>query len=487
MYYRSGTVYIPPISAVTGSIYENDATCTQANGSAGISLATGTTPYTYQWNNGGSTAVIKNIAAGSYSVTVTDNLQCTVAKTAYVHSASPIKLSLAPTQASCLFNSDGQIAATATGGSTPYSYYWSNGETAPTDTGLSKGRYWLYVQDTAGCVQSSWVDVGYNTANTSCYCTLSGTVYVDSNSNCILDAGEAGIPNIMIHCGSLGYTFTDAYGNYSFLAPTGSYTLSEKVQSYYPLAGCQNNDISVTVTAASGCIDTNNFANVINPLHDISICTVSLNNPPVVGYQYTQRIVVENRGTVTEPNIQLGYATDGQLQLVGEAPPIFIQQDPIDLPNWYSIIDSFPTLVPGAKQTFDVSYNVPANIPINTNVVFHDTVAYAPPMSNWLHGLLARNNVNTYQTTTVGSFDPNEKEVSPVGTGVEGFIKTTDSIFTYTVRFQNCGTSMAQKVVLIDTLSSNLDFTTLVPGVFQPYLYYRYEQQWNSEVYIQQH
>jgi uncharacterized repeat protein (TIGR01451 family) len=173
---------------------------------------------------------------------------------------------------------------------------------------------------------------------------------------------------------------------------------------------------------------------------------------------------VQNNGTITEPGIQLGYANDGQLMLSGVAPSLFIQQDAVDAPNWYSITNTFPALAPGASQTFDVTYNVPANLPIGTAIDFKDTVAYATPMTNWLNDYSPWDNVNEYQTFAVGSFDPNEKEVAPIGTGEPGYIATTDSILTYTVRFQNTGTFQAYKVVVIDTLNSNLDYTTLKPG-----------------------
>src|SRR5690606_21691906 len=61
------------------------------------------------------------------------------------------------------------------------------------------------------------------------------------------------------------------------------------------------------------------------------------------------------------------------------------------------------------------------------------------------------------------SFDPNNKEVTPAGTGAQGYITTDDSVLTYTINFQNTGTWPAQKVVLKDTLSAHLDVSSLKP------------------------
>ncbi len=60
----------------------------------------------------------------------------------------------------------------------------------------------------------------------------------------------------------------------------------------------------------------------------------------------------------------------------------------------------------------------------------------------------------------LASFDPNDKLASPVGFSESHFIEKNQAI-TYTLRFQNTGTYYAFDVVLIDSLSSNLDISTL--------------------------
>ena len=63
-----------------------------------------------------------------------------------------------------------------------------------------------------------------------------------------------------------------------------------------------------------------------------------------------------------------------------------------------------------------------------------------------------------------GPFDPNDKQVSPVGVGRE-HLTPRGTMFDYQIRFQNTGNDTAFKVVLIDTLSPLLDISTLQPGV----------------------
>jgi len=63
----------------------------------------------------------------------------------------------------------------------------------------------------------------------------------------------------------------------------------------------------------------------------------------------------------------------------------------------------------------------------------------------------------------IDSFDPNDKQVIPVGLTAENYTPT-NSPLRYTVRFQNTGTDVAYRVVVVDTLSTDLDLSTLQVG-----------------------
>ncbi|MCP4442993.1 MAG: T9SS type A sorting domain-containing protein [Aureispira sp.] len=63
----------------------------------------------------------------------------------------------------------------------------------------------------------------------------------------------------------------------------------------------------------------------------------------------------------------------------------------------------------------------------------------------------------------VGSYDPNDKTAKPEGYGAAHYIQQNEDL-KYKIRFQNTGTAPAQDVVILDTLSSYLDITTVQPG-----------------------
>jgi hypothetical protein len=456
---QNGAAVVPPVNQIVAAVSGTSATCLQTNGTATVVPAGGALPYTYLWSNGATTATATGLAAGSYSVAITDAAGCAIHKFRTVESYSPVNIGLASTPTSCIYAADGSIASTVLGGTTPYTYSWSGGQTTPNATGLATGLYNLHVTDANGCTSTNYGQVTAG-AGTSCYCTITGTVYNDANGNCVMDAGETGIPNIQIHCSAFGYTYTNASGVYSFKVPSGSYTLSETVLAIYPLAGCQSNAQAVTAVAAAGCTQTVNFANTINPLHDVKISLWNA-SAAVPGNNYQQTCIVSNQGTIAESTILAGYKSDGQ---VGGASfsPSGIFSNPSA--NYYSTSgNTFPTLAPGANQAFSVNYSVPTNIPMGTSLVHQDSAVYAGPMSSWINDYSPWNNVNGFTGTVVSSYDPNFMQVNPQGAGPQGYIKLSDTTLEYMVHFQNLGTYKAQNVVVIDTLSNNLDWKTLRP------------------------
>ncbi|WP_118975858.1 DUF7619 domain-containing protein [Taibaiella koreensis] len=456
---RTGTVEIPPVNTIIANLTGTSASCLAANGTASTVPSGGTSPYTYLWSNGATTQNLTSLPAGNYSVTITDAAGCKVTKNWNVEASSPVNAGLASVPASCRYTADGSIGTSVWGGTAPYTYSWSNGQTGATATGLLQGDYWLHVTDANGCIANKFSHVGYSNGN-ACYCTVTGTVFHDLNNNCVKDPGEAGIANIQIHCAGFGYTYTDANGQYTFQLPTGTYTLSESVQGMYPLAACQNNTIPVTVTAAAGCTQTFDFANTVNPIHDIHISTWN-SNFAVPGNNYQQLCIISNDGTVPESSILSTYLNDGQLNAASFSPAgIFA---PLSGRYYSTAGNTFPALAPGSAQPFHIGYSVPTNIPMGTSLLFSDTAVASGPLSNWLNDYSPWNNVGVLNTTVVSSYDPNFMEVNPKGVGPEGNITRADSVLEYMVHFQNLGTYKAQKVVVVAMLDPNLNFSSLRP------------------------
>lgn len=455
----AGTVTVNQIDAVNATFTATNAYCASSNGSLTVIPTGGVAPYSYSWSTGATTAGISSVPAGTYTVTVRDNLGCKETFVRDVPANSPVGVGLYPMPASCVLASDGTISAVAWGGTPPYSYGWTGGGSGSTLGSLPPGFYTVRVTDATGCTAYNSINLGYNTAASNCYCTISGIVFNDTNGNCVQDAGEPGLSRVQVYCSGIGYTYTDNNGNYSFRVPAGSYTITETLPSYAALPGCQANGIPVATAVGSGCQHTINFANSVATVHDLHVSTWDYIRA-AQGQEYTQVIVATNDGTVTEDTVAIRYHTDGQ-----EFTPIMTPSGIFTgASNIYDADNGrVDSMIPGASQAFYMNYPVPGNIPSSTSVVFTDTIGYNNSIANWLTDNTPVNNVNTLKSVVGSSLSPNFKEVYPQGTGPTGVIAYTDSVLEYMIHFENSAAVPVQNVVILDTLDDNLQWASLKP------------------------
>ncbi len=133
------------------NLHSEDSSCAENNGSATVSAMGGTSPYSFMWSTGASGAVINNLSAGSYSVTVTDAAGCTDEGMVSIDDSDSPSLVLDVIHTSCGEN-NGSIGASASGGSGTYSYQWSNGASGNSLNNLIAGNYSVTVTDMEGCM-----------------------------------------------------------------------------------------------------------------------------------------------------------------------------------------------------------------------------------------------------------------------------------------------------------------------------------------------
>jgi gliding motility-associated-like protein len=138
-----------------------DPYCTGGQGSIDLTVAGGTSPYSYSWNNGAyTTQDLSGLSSGTYTVIVTDAHSCTLTDAATFTQLPP----LAETITAHLYNgyhfkcaggADGEVVARVTGGLPPYSYQWNDSLNSTVDSiyGLTAGTYTLTVTDSHGCVR----------------------------------------------------------------------------------------------------------------------------------------------------------------------------------------------------------------------------------------------------------------------------------------------------------------------------------------------
>lgn len=204
--------------AFTPQVSATNTTCGQNNGSATVSSPTGGT---YNWSNGLSGATISNLAAGTYTVTVSSG-GCTATASVTVNSSTGVTATASATNSTCS-GATGTASVTASPSGT-YSYLWSNGATTQNLSGLAAGTYSVTV--TAG----------------SCSATATATV------------SNAGAPTITVS-GTNPSCFGQATGSASVsVSPAGSYNYSwNNGGTTNAITNLAAGTYTVTVRDASNC------------------------------------------------------------------------------------------------------------------------------------------------------------------------------------------------------------------------------------------
>ena len=110
--------------------------------------------YTFIWSNGQTNATATGLAAGAYSVTVTDDAGCFSISTEEIEQPTELSIEYQTEDTPCFGTQEGSIFATATGGIPTYTFNWSNGATQNNLEELGAGTYELMVTDLNGCTNS---------------------------------------------------------------------------------------------------------------------------------------------------------------------------------------------------------------------------------------------------------------------------------------------------------------------------------------------
>jgi len=222
------------------------------NGAASISASGGTPGYTYLWSNGATTTSISNVAAGVYTVTVTDQLTCKGTASVTVTQPTAVVASISGNVSPlCYGASNGSATVSASGGTPGYTYSWSNGNTTVTATNLSAGTYSVTVKDVNNCSTTASVTITQPTQVTS-------SISASTNVSC--NGGNNGSATVSASGGTPGYTYSWSSGATSTTSSgltAGTYTVTVKDQN-----NCSSTS-SVTITQPAALASTFNTTNVV--------------------------------------------------------------------------------------------------------------------------------------------------------------------------------------------------------------------------------
>ena len=119
-----------------------------------VAVVTGNGPFAYQWSTTPTqfSDTAFGLCAGNYSILITDAAGCQSTKGFTIAQPDPLLVSNATVNNStCTGCNNGTIDLIVSGGTQPYFYNWTDGNTAQNRSSLAPGNYFVCISDSNNC------------------------------------------------------------------------------------------------------------------------------------------------------------------------------------------------------------------------------------------------------------------------------------------------------------------------------------------------
>jgi uncharacterized repeat protein (TIGR01451 family) len=519
-----------------------NAGCNTNNGSITVHMINGTSPYTFHWSNGGTDSIVTGLAVGGYGLTVTDANGCSASNNYTVGLAYALNVYLCGATNPTCGASDGILSACPNGGTSPYSYNWSNGGSTTTQTGLPAGSYTVTVTDPSGCSATAthtligiatyqvnvtttptscsqtlptgtataivtgtggtapysytWynyysgtlliantqtiTNLAYNdvvyvvvtdangcqpnfTGNDSvsiridpsCFDHITGYAYADANANCTFDNGELPVTSVTLTAvsstGQTYYANPDTTGFYDFSVLPDSYTVTYHTYGSSCFVPACTSGYTASFTATGQLSSGNNFAVTGSASYNLGVHMGYQGAAP--GTQREYWVYYYNWGQTSVANGVLTFIYDPNITFASATPTPTTNNASTHTLTWDITNNLAPMTWLNAAHQVVMYFDIPATLPLGTLLTAHADISPTAADCD------STDNSQNLTDVVSGSHDPNEKEVSPAAN-----LTASDTVLTYTLRFQNNGNAPASIVVIKDTLSANVNPASVVPG-----------------------
>ncbi len=296
------------------------------------------------------------------------------------------------------------------------------------------------------CLRRIHVDSLFKSVlNETDYGILRGVVFKDENANCKKDSLEKPITEKIIRFEPNAYTaISDKNGRFSVALPPNTYNISiGNVRYNSPI--CGDTILKNIVINPRQTRDTQFVFTKILSVFDAATSLTAL-TPARPGFEAEFILKISNIGTeiigdaVTTLSVPTQFAT-------------FVSADQGGTYLNGQITWNVKNLLIDENRVLRVRLKIGASTPLSTNLSFSGKTMILNKTDAY-----PSDNEDIVVLTVRGSYDPNDKTVLPAGK-ISFFTNELD----YLIRFQNTGTDTAFKVVVVDTLPTNLDVFTLKP------------------------
>ena len=332
-------------------------------------------------------------------------------------------------------------------------------------TGYTGGVYTLLSEN---CDSNQVYNVGLNCGSNlpaNCY---SGYVFCDANNNGVMNAGELPIPFAPVYLGvsptsnSSVTVYTDSTGFFSYCGQIGTSNIAVGWLNSQWLGYNGYTSTSSLITLV-GSTSGNNQPGFLPVNCGGTPCTdLWTTVTPWIGYyQNTTAHIKLNWGNY-------GPVAAGNYQLTLTFPAgVTVNTSSIQNSGYTISGNTITWNLSNLNTTFSnfdyITFQIPGGLVNGAQHYFTSTIS--PVNSTDCN---SQNNAGSLLQILGNSYDPNDKTVqrpdfywtTPISIGTEIIDAALQDVLTYTIRFQNTGTAPAQNVYILDTLSSNLDWST---------------------------
>ena len=215
----------PGVSLALDSL--SGASCGASNGFARLSVSGGAPPFSIQWSNGAAGFSTDSLSPGAAFAKITDANSCTDSLSFLLPSADSLfAIFDSISHPHCAGDSSGFLSVSASGGTAPYSFLWTNNLTLPAQNNLAAGNYGVTVSDARGCsfflsanlAAADSLEISLkNKTDASCHGANDGNISLQINGgqkpySIQWSNGQSDSNSVHLYAGTHLVTITDANG-----------------------------------------------------------------------------------------------------------------------------------------------------------------------------------------------------------------------------------------------------------------------------------
>ncbi len=143
----------PPFEAAIA--LASEISCADSHDGA-LSIQTTTPPAAILWNTGDTTALLSNLSAGLYAVTVTQAAGCADSASFWLEAPPPLEASITTVEpVRCHGTPTAVLEAAVEGPHPPFAFTWNDGRTSPQIDSASAGTWTVTVVNARGCADTT--------------------------------------------------------------------------------------------------------------------------------------------------------------------------------------------------------------------------------------------------------------------------------------------------------------------------------------------